>query len=207
MSTRGPAGEGGRRPPARAARLAGGWLLRRACLAAAAAALLSLAPGCAAQASQNPLQATYSGYDVVVVAGQSNSVGNSFTADAVNQPNDATSTLPVFYLLAGIWQTTVYPGWTGSTAAALDRAHEDTHKISCVQRVFPHGLLAAACHPSCARFSSLTRFPVNARCRRSTGAGGINEFSVSFVQQYIANGHLAPGRVRAHNSFPTHTIF
>lgn len=62
------------------------------------------------------------GYDIVFVAGQSNAVGNSFTADAADAPNDAYGSLPIFYEQFGIDANCGgaycggYPGWDGTAA-------------------------------------------------------------------------------------------
>lgn len=58
----------------------------------------------------------YSGYDVVLIAGQSNAVGNSATPDPVSAQNDDTTGLPVFYLEFGIDPSYVYPNWDGSAS-------------------------------------------------------------------------------------------
>ena len=43
----------------------------------------------------------YTGYNIVLVAGQSNACGNSVTVDADNEHNDATTGLPIYVLRAG----------------------------------------------------------------------------------------------------------
>ena len=47
------------------------------------------------------MASSYTGYDIVLVAGQSNACGNSITVDDANQGNDATGGLPIYVLRAG----------------------------------------------------------------------------------------------------------
>ena len=49
----------------------------------------------------NVVAPSYTGYDIVLVAGQSNACGNSVTVDVENQGNDATTGLPIYVLRAG----------------------------------------------------------------------------------------------------------
>ena len=47
------------------------------------------------------MASSYTGYDIVLVAGQSNACGNSVTVDVDNEGNDATDGLPIYVLRAG----------------------------------------------------------------------------------------------------------
>lgn len=55
------------------------------------------------------------------VAGQSNAVGNSATADGVNAGNDAYDSLPIFYEQFGIDPAISQPGWDGTPANGVLR--------------------------------------------------------------------------------------
>lgn len=51
---------------------------------------------------QGPGEGSYSGYDIVLIAGQSNAVGNSHTDDPAHDLDDATPNLPVYFLAFGV---------------------------------------------------------------------------------------------------------